>query len=62
MPEGVGGEFLCLAGMLPRWDGVWGGDLGWLGMNSWRAGIGFGLFGGRYRMCRGMRGVIAGRI
>lgn len=23
MPEGVGGEFLCLAGMLPRWGGVW---------------------------------------
>lgn len=52
---------------MPRRDAAtlgWrvGGDLGWLGMNSWRAGIGFGLFGGRYRMCRGMRGVIAGRI
>lgn len=49
MPEGVGGEFLCLAGM------PCGGWLGRLGMNSWRAGNGFGLFGGRYLMCRGMR-------
>lgn len=62
MPEGVGGEFLCLAGMLPRWDGVWGGGLGRLWMNSWRAGIGFGLIWEATGCAGGTRGVIAGRI
>lgn len=51
---------------MPRRDAAtlgWrvGGGLGRLGMNTWRAGIGFGLLEG-YRMCRGTWGVIAGRI
>lgn len=56
MPEDFGGEFLCLAGM------PCGGWLRRLGMNSWRAGIGFSLIGEATGCAGGTRGVIAGRI
>lgn len=39
-----------------------GGGLGRLWMNSWRAGIGFGLIGEATGCAGGTRGVIAGRI
>lgn len=39
-----------------------GGSLGQLWMNSWRAGIGFGLIWEATGCAGGTRGVIAGRI